>query len=140
MHGWGDLQGELNAMSKRGQWKEMGEVISDDVLRAFAVESENAKGVAQGIVGRFGDLVDRTTWAYYQPSPDRERELIEAFGAARGARGRGEVGEHVRVGSSCRSGRGGGRLRPYTPRTPSQPADAACMQNAFSLLPSRSRK
>ena len=84
VHGWGDLQGELNAMSKRGQWKEMGEVISDEVLRAFAVESENAKGVAQGIVGRFGDLIDRTTWAYYQPSPDRERELIEAFGAARG--------------------------------------------------------
>jgi probable F420-dependent oxidoreductase len=78
-HGWGPLQPELNERSKRGQWKEMGEVISDDVLRAFAVESENAKGVAQGIVGRFGDLIDRTTWAYYQPGPERERELIGAF-------------------------------------------------------------
>jgi hypothetical protein len=40
--------------------------------------------VAQGIIGRFGDLIDRTTWAYYQPSPDRERELIAEFSAARG--------------------------------------------------------
>ena len=79
VHGWGELQGELNAMSKRGQWKEMGEVIGDDVVRAFAVESETPRGVAEGIVGRFGDLVDRTTWAYYQPTPERERELIAAF-------------------------------------------------------------
>ena len=79
VHGWGELQGELNAMSKRGQWKEMGEVISDEVLDAFAVQSENAKGIAQGMVGRFGDLIDRTTWAYYQPGPNRERELIAAF-------------------------------------------------------------
>jgi len=28
--------------------------------------------------------VDRTTWAYYQPTPDRERELIAEFGSARG--------------------------------------------------------
>ena len=84
VHGWGDLQGELNAMSKRGQWKEMGEQISDEVLRAFAVESESAKGVAQGIVGRFGDLIDRTTWAYYQPTAEREKELIQEFANARG--------------------------------------------------------
>jgi hypothetical protein len=71
-------------MSKQGKWKEMGEEISDEVLAAFAVESETAKGVAHGIVGRFGDLIDRTTWAYYQPSPDRERELIQEFSAARG--------------------------------------------------------
>ena len=36
-HGWGELQGELNALSKQGKWKEMGELIDDDMLDTFAV-------------------------------------------------------------------------------------------------------
>jgi probable F420-dependent oxidoreductase len=35
-HGWGDLQPELTRMSKEGKWKDMGDVIGDDVVRAFA--------------------------------------------------------------------------------------------------------
>ena len=37
LHGWGDLQTELNTLSKRGEWVKMGELIDDDVLDAFAV-------------------------------------------------------------------------------------------------------
>ena len=37
LHGWGDLQPELNTLSKRGEWVKMGELIDDDVLDAFAV-------------------------------------------------------------------------------------------------------
>ena len=37
LHGWGDLQPELNTLSKRGEWVEMGELIDDDMLDAFAV-------------------------------------------------------------------------------------------------------
>ena len=33
LHGWGDLQSELNTLSKRGEWVQMGELIDDDVLR-----------------------------------------------------------------------------------------------------------
>ena len=88
LHGWGELQRELNRMSKLGRWVEMGEQIGEDVLDAFAVESRNAKGVAQGIVGRFGDLDRLNHLGDHQPRPDRERELIEAFGAARGREGR----------------------------------------------------
>ena len=32
LHGWGDLQTELNALSKQGEWVEMGELIDDDML------------------------------------------------------------------------------------------------------------
>ena len=32
IHGWGDLQPELNALSKQGRWAEMGQLIDDDVL------------------------------------------------------------------------------------------------------------
>ena len=32
LHGWGDLQPELNTLSKQGEWVKMGELIDDDVL------------------------------------------------------------------------------------------------------------
>src|SRR5580692_2093551 len=37
LHGWGDLQTELNTLSKRGEWAEMGRRIDDEILDAFAV-------------------------------------------------------------------------------------------------------
>ena len=40
LHGWGDLQTELNAMSKQGEWVAMGELIDDEMLDAFAVVAE----------------------------------------------------------------------------------------------------
>jgi probable F420-dependent oxidoreductase len=36
-HGWGALQTELNSLSKQGQWDKMGELISDEILEAFAI-------------------------------------------------------------------------------------------------------
>ena len=43
LHGWGGLQDELNALSKQGKWKEMGELIDDDMLNTFAVVAEPEK-------------------------------------------------------------------------------------------------
>ena len=37
LHGWGDLQPELNALSKRGDWATMGGLIDDELLDALAV-------------------------------------------------------------------------------------------------------
>ena len=37
LHGWGGLQDELNALSKQGEWVEMGELIDDEILNTFAV-------------------------------------------------------------------------------------------------------
>ena len=47
LHGWGDLQPELNSLSKQGEWVKMGELIDDDVLAAFAVVAE-PDGIAPG--------------------------------------------------------------------------------------------
>ena len=33
LHGWGDLQTELNTLSKQGEWVEMGDLIDDEILR-----------------------------------------------------------------------------------------------------------
>jgi len=58
VHGWGELQTELNAMTKAGRWKEMGGLIDDDVLAAFAVVAEPDK-VAAEVLARYGDLFTR---------------------------------------------------------------------------------
>jgi probable F420-dependent oxidoreductase len=55
-HGWGDLQEELNALSKRGGWVEMGKLVTDDVLEEFAVV-----GPMNEIAGRIRTRVDK--WA-----------------------------------------------------------------------------
>ena len=36
-HGWGDLQPDLNRLSKEGKWVEMGGLIDDEILHTFAV-------------------------------------------------------------------------------------------------------
>ena len=37
LHGWGDLHAELNLLSKRGEWVQMADLITDDIVDAFAV-------------------------------------------------------------------------------------------------------
>ena len=57
-HGWGDLQPELNRMSKQGDWVEMGTLITDDVVDAFAVRGEPEE-IPKLILARYGDVIDR---------------------------------------------------------------------------------
>jgi probable F420-dependent oxidoreductase len=64
-HGWGELQGELNALSKQGKWVEMGELIDDDMLATFAVVAEPS-GLAKGILERYAGTVDRLS--FYAPA------------------------------------------------------------------------
>src|SRR4051812_7857045 len=40
LHGWGELQTELNSLSKQGEWVKMGTLIDDDILNTFAVVAE----------------------------------------------------------------------------------------------------
>ena len=81
-HGWGEVQDELNALSKRGAWKEMGKVITDDILDAFAVRG--AAGELPGLIlGRYGDLVDRLSfYAPYRTEPESWAEVVAGFKAA----------------------------------------------------------
>ncbi|MDO8390096.1 MAG: LLM class F420-dependent oxidoreductase [Actinomycetota bacterium] len=70
-HGWGDLQTELNTLSKRGQWVEMGKLIDDDVLNAFAVVG-TPEEIAPQLKARYGDIIQRIS--FYAPyDHDRER-------------------------------------------------------------------
>ena len=75
--GAGELQPELNAMSKQGRWAEMGELIDDAMMAKFAVVGE-PDAIAAEIKSRFGDIVQRTSAAYGGlPKADRARIVAE---------------------------------------------------------------
>jgi probable F420-dependent oxidoreductase len=77
-HGWGELQGELNNLSKQGKWVEMGQAIDDEVLRAFAVVAEPNR-VAGLLKQRYSGAIDRLSFyaPYEAASGTWERILAE---------------------------------------------------------------
>ena len=73
----GHLQGDLNAMSKQGRWEEMGNLITDDILKEFAVIGAPST-IASQIKSRYGDLIDRTSAAYANiPREDRQKIIAD---------------------------------------------------------------
>ncbi len=79
LHGWGDLQPELNTLSKRGEWVKMGELIDDDILNAFAVVCPIDE-VAAEVKRRFGDAVDRFSfYAPYKVDPEMWAGVLAGF-------------------------------------------------------------
>jgi probable F420-dependent oxidoreductase len=82
LHGWGALQDELNGLSKQGRWKEMGDLIDDEILHTFAVVTEPEK-VAAELGARYGDVITRISfYAPYASDPDRWRGVLEALKSA----------------------------------------------------------
>jgi probable F420-dependent oxidoreductase len=79
LHGWGDLQTELNTLSKRGEWVQMGQLIDDEMLEAFAVVCPIDQ-VATRVSARFGDVVDRFSfYAPYKMSPEDWKSVLAGF-------------------------------------------------------------
>lgn len=68
-HGWGELQSELNALSKKGEWVQMGTLIDDEILNTFAVVGEPNQLAAE-LKKRYADVIDRISfYAPYQSNP-----------------------------------------------------------------------
>ncbi|MGI5218680.1 TIGR03617 family F420-dependent LLM class oxidoreductase [Nocardia sp. CA-290969] len=81
-HGWGDLQPELNAMSKQGRWREMATLIDDDILHTIAACGTPAE-VAAHIRARVDGVSDRI--CLYQPGPiavEALAEIVDALGGS----------------------------------------------------------
>lgn len=82
LHGWGDLQTSLNNLARQGKWREMGDLIDDEMLGTFAVVAPLDKlpaAYARWISG----LADRTSIT--PPDfldADATRELIAAIRAS----------------------------------------------------------
>jgi probable F420-dependent oxidoreductase len=77
--GVGELQPELNRLSKQGKWFEMMGLVSDDMLDDIGVSGTPAQLGAQ-IVARNGGLVDRTMLTLYNETgdPDAVADLVRA--------------------------------------------------------------
>ena len=76
VHGWGDLQTELHAMSKRGEWDAMATLFDDDMLDAFAVIAE-PETLVEKLTPRLVGVADRVGLNLGAADPDWEAEVIE---------------------------------------------------------------
>jgi len=76
-----DLQPTLNTMSKQGRWKDMAELIDDDLLETIAVRGTPAQ-CAKQIVDRIGDLADRVC-LYFPGFPLPDRVLADLVSAVK---------------------------------------------------------
>jgi probable F420-dependent oxidoreductase len=79
LEGLGDLQPELNSLSKHGEWAKMAELVSDEMLRTFAAVGTPDQ-VAKEIVARYGDC-DRVCVYFpgYQVSDDLISDCVSAL-------------------------------------------------------------
>jgi probable F420-dependent oxidoreductase len=79
VHGWGDLQPELNRLSKTGDWATMSALITDEMVDAFSVQGtpETIGGIVRG---RYGDLVQRVSFdTNARLDPERARKTINSL-------------------------------------------------------------
>jgi probable F420-dependent oxidoreductase len=78
-HGWGDLQPELNRLSKDGRWDVMASMIDDEMLDTFAVVGAPNE-IAAKLTARYGTLVDRIAFnAPYRSDPSAWSEALAGF-------------------------------------------------------------
>lgn len=78
--GYGDLQPELQAMSREGRWAEMGDRIEDDLLHEIALVGR-PEDMPRLCHERFGGRLDRVSSYFAWPSedPDRLRDILVGF-------------------------------------------------------------
>ncbi len=79
VEGWGELQPELNTLSKQGRWGEMAGLVTDDMVATLAVRGTPEQCATQ-IVERYGDRASRVC-AYF-PFYEVDDGLIAEFTSA----------------------------------------------------------
>ena len=82
VEGWGDLQPQLNALSKQGRWNDMTALITDEMVHTLAVHGTPDQ-VAAEIVRRYGDC-DRIC-AYFPGYPAGDDLIADFVRAMRAA-------------------------------------------------------
>jgi probable F420-dependent oxidoreductase len=81
-HGWGDLQTELNTLSKQGRWGEMSNLITDEILETFAIVAD-VDDVPARLLERYQGVIDRLGfYVGLGGGPDARRQIISALQAA----------------------------------------------------------
>jgi probable F420-dependent oxidoreductase len=85
IEGWGDLQPELNALSKTGDVMAMIDLVSLEMVERLAVRGTPEECAAE-LLRRFGDLTDRVCGYFpgYDPGADSIRALAGALAGGPG--------------------------------------------------------
>ena len=73
-HGFQDVGVRLHEMSLKGQWEEMTDLITDDIMAKFAI-TEEYDGVAPALRDRYYGLLDEVVFGMDVASPDDEQQL-----------------------------------------------------------------
>ena len=73
-HGFQEIGQQLHEMSLKGEWAEMGELVSDEMLDAFCVSGEYDE-IADKFFGRYGDLLDEVSFTVHSQDPPEEAQM-----------------------------------------------------------------
>jgi probable F420-dependent oxidoreductase len=80
-HGWGELQTELNRLSKQGRWSEMAAQVPDEVVDALVVRAPPSR-VAAAIADRYAGALDRVSLSMpYEVPAGVRAEVVDGFRA-----------------------------------------------------------
>jgi probable F420-dependent oxidoreductase len=83
LHGWGDLQPELNRLTKEGRWGELPDRIDDEVLTTLAVCGQPDE-IGALVAARYGDTVDRVGLSMpYDVSAETLAGVVAGFAPCR---------------------------------------------------------
>ena len=77
-HGFQETGQQLHEMSLKGEWAEMGELVSDEMLDAFSVSGEYDE-IADKFVERYGGLLDEVSFTLVsekQPEEAHMRRMV----------------------------------------------------------------
>lgn len=78
-HGWGDLQPELQQMTRENRWDLMMGLISDEMLNTFAVVGHTSE-IAEKIRTRAGERIDRISLVTpYTTDPSRFASVVKTL-------------------------------------------------------------
>ena len=81
LHGWGELQDELNALTKRGAWDQIADAVDDEILHTFAIVGTPEEAVEEAR-RRYGDVCSRVSLTIPEGAdPDRWGGLFEQLRA-----------------------------------------------------------
>lgn len=81
LHGWGDLQAEAHRMTREGRWDDMASLITDEILDAFAIVSEDIQRVPALLAERYGGLADTWMCTVETGDEDLQKQLVAAVQA-----------------------------------------------------------
>lgn len=82
LHGWGDLQPQLNAMTKQGRWDEMAAVVPNEVVHELAAVG-TPEEAGRKLAVKYGGIADRVTLDMpYKHDPDTALAVVNAVRAS----------------------------------------------------------